>query len=250
MTGFNARRLRIAGSVTALVLFLSLQGFAAEPQAAPRPAGSPKQTESAFKLREMIANGWPVLSILLVMSIVSIAIMAERIVVVRVAQREAHAFFPDVLRTAAQRRSPADVLACCGQAAHPASRMVASILEGGEDRELMKRAAERLIQTRIGELGARVPALGTIASTAPFVGLFGTVIGIIKAFGSIATHMGGGPEVVAAGVAEALITTAFGLFVAIPAVASYNHLVQSIQKLAMEMDVNTSELIDRLNPMK
>jgi len=103
-----------------------------------------------------------------------------------------------------------------------------------------------MIQLKMRELEAHIATLGTVANTAPFVGLLGTVIGIIKAFQSISTSKGGGPEVVAGGVAEALITTAFGLFVAIPAVVIYNHIGQRISRLATEIDVCTSELADKL----
>jgi biopolymer transport protein ExbB/biopolymer transport protein TolQ len=110
--------------------------------------------------------------------------------------------------------------------------------------------AQRALQREVDKLERRTPMLGTIASTAPFVGLLGTVIGIIKAFQSIATTKGGGPEVVAAGVAEALITTAFGLFVAIPAVMGYNYLVHRVQRLALEVQVSVSEIIDAVRKRK
>ena len=92
-----------------------------------------------------------------------------------------------------------------------------------------------------------VPILGTIAGTAPFVGLLGTVIGIIKAFHDISVNVGGGPEVVSAGIAEALITTAFGLVVAIPAVMAFNYFIHKVQKVAEEIDLAAYELIERLS---
>jgi len=76
--------------------------------------------------------------------------------------------------------------------------------------------------------------------------LFGTVTGIIKCFIDMATHAGGGVEVVAAGIAEALIATAVGLFVAIPAVVGYNYCVNKIRRIAGEIDVAVFRLIESL----
>ena len=95
-----------------------------------------------------------------------------------------------------------------------------------------------------------VAALGTIASVAPFVGLLGTVIGIIKAFGSIAVSNGGGAEVVSKGIAEALVTTACGLLVAIPSVAAYNYCAHKIKNMAKETDLAAYELVAWLSETK
>lgn len=80
-------------------------------------------------------------------------------------------------------------------------------------------------------LESRIAILGTLGSNAPFVGLFGTVLGIIHAFHSLAMNAKGGPTIVMAGISEALVATALGLFVAIPAVAAYNFSVRYIKKI-------------------
>jgi biopolymer transport protein ExbB len=80
-------------------------------------------------------------------------------------------------------------------------------------------------------LESRIAILGTLGSNAPFVGLLGTVLGIIHAFHSLALNTKGGPSVVMAGISEALVATALGLFVAIPAVAAYNFFVRNIKKI-------------------
>ena len=82
----------------------------------------------------------------------------------------------------------------------------------------------------------RLAALGTIANIAPFIGLFGTVIGVIRAFQSIAIKASAGPSVVAGGIAEALICTAAGLFVAVPAVIAYNYFLKRSRKLGLELE--------------
>jgi biopolymer transport protein ExbB/TolQ len=81
----------------------------------------------------------------------------------------------------------------------------------------------------------RLAVLGTIANVAPFIGLFGTVIGVIRAFQAIAVKASAGPSVVASGIAEALFATAAGLFVAIPAVIAYNYFLKRSRKLSLEL---------------
>jgi biopolymer transport protein ExbB/TolQ len=86
--------------------------------------------------------------------------------------------------------------------------------------------------------------LATIGATAPFVGLFGTTFGIINAFESMALTGAGGIGAVSAGIAEALVTTAFGLFVAVPAVWAYNYFSGRLEGFHVEMESSCSELLD------
>jgi biopolymer transport protein ExbB/biopolymer transport protein TolQ len=89
-----------------------------------------------------------------------------------------------------------------------------------------------------------VSSLATIGSTAPFVGLFGTVVGIINAFKGISTEKSTGLGAVAGGISEALVTTAVGLFVAIPAVWMYNYFTNRVEAFDVEMGNSSSELVD------
>ena len=101
--------------------------------------------------------------------------------------------------------------------------------------------SETLIQLKRG-LGF----LATIGSTAPFVGLFGTVVGIINAFRSIAATGSGGMSVVSGGIAEALVSTALGIFVAIPAVVAFNHFTGKMETFHVEMNRASTQLVNRL----
>lgn len=85
--------------------------------------------------------------------------------------------------------------------------------------------------------------LGTMGNTAPFIGLFGTVVGIIKAFRDLALSGTGGPTVVAKGIAEALVATAGGLAVAIPAVICFNYFTKKVKQLSVEMEVYSTRLL-------
>src|SRR6266498_277883 len=107
--------------------------------------------------------------------------------------------------------------------------------------EAARQGMDRTAMITVAELKENLGVLATIGATAPFVGLFGTVIGIINAFGKMATS-GGGIASVSAGIAEALVTTAFGLFVAIPAVWAYNYFQNRIDRFTVEMSNSGSEM--------
>ena len=107
-----------------------------------------------------------------------------------------------------------------------------------------KRAIERETLMTTAEMKKGLGNLATISTTAPFVGLFGTVIGIINAFRGMAISGSGGLGAVSAGIAEALATTAFGLFVAVPAVWMYNYFLNKVERFQVEMSNSSSQLID------
>ncbi|HEY5611553.1 MAG TPA: MotA/TolQ/ExbB proton channel family protein, partial [Thermoanaerobaculia bacterium] len=107
-----------------------------------------------------------------------------------------------------------------------------------------KRAIERETLMTTAEMRKGLGNLATISTTGPFIGLFGTVVGIIRAFQGMAATGSGGIGAVSAGIAEALATTAFGLFVAIPAVWMYNYFMNKIERFQVEMSNASSELVD------
>ena len=114
----------------------------------------------------------------------------------------------------------------------------------GEEIEASKRALERAEAIVHSELKRGVSTLATIASSSPFVGLLGTVVGIIKAFKGISSEKSTGLAAVAGGISEALITTAIGLLVAIPAVWMYNYFSNRVEAFDVEMSNSSSELVD------
>lgn len=199
-----------------------------------------------FTFREMLLNSWPVMSVLVIMSVISLTVILDRFTILRRARLNAAGFAGNLAKILTSHGLNAG-LEYCRRFSKPLARVMAIIIirEGG--REVKERAAQHALQAEINRLEAYVPILGTIGSIAPFVGLLGTVLGIIKAFQDIAIHAGAGPEVVSAGIAEALIATAFGLIVAIPAVMFYNYCVQRIQRLTQEIDLAAYEIIDLLS---
>jgi biopolymer transport protein ExbB/TolQ len=110
--------------------------------------------------------------------------------------------------------------------------------------DTVRRSIQRASALTANDLKKGIAALATIGATAPFVGLLGTVVGIITAFQGIAATGSGGLGAVSAGISEALVETALGLVVAIPAVWFYNYLTGRIEYFNVEMDNSSSELVD------
>jgi len=115
---------------------------------------------------------------------------------------------------------------------------------GHDPIEAAERAIEREALITTADMKKGLSGLATIGTTAPFIGLFGTVIGIINAFRGMATAGATGIGAVAGGIAEALVTTALGLFVAIPAVWLFNIFMNKIERFQVEMSNSASELLD------
>ena len=115
---------------------------------------------------------------------------------------------------------------------------------GHDPIQAAERAIEREALMTTADMRKGLSGLATIGTTAPFIGLFGTVIGIINAFRGMAMSGSGGIAAVSTGIAEALVTTALGLFVAIPAVWLFNIFTNKIERFQVEMSNSASELID------
>jgi biopolymer transport protein ExbB/TolQ len=110
--------------------------------------------------------------------------------------------------------------------------------------ESVSRALERQAQREVLSLKRGYGLLATVGSTAPFVGLLGTVMGIVNAFQMMAASGSGGLGTVSAGISEALITTAFGLIVAIPAVMGYNYLQGWVEARTIDISESSNEFLD------
>jgi len=202
--------------------------------------------------------GWParlVVIVLFIMSAWSIGVMIDRYIAFSAARKQSRAFAPAVAGALREGKIDEAIrVAERNKKSHLAKVVTAGLQEfqahqvsteiSGEEIEASKRALERAAAIVHAELKRGVSSLATIGSTAPFVGLFGTVLGIIHAFGQIEAQKSTGLTAVAGGISEALVTTAFGLFVAIPAVWVYNYFTSKIEAFDVEMDNSSSELID------
>ncbi|MBI4454565.1 MAG: MotA/TolQ/ExbB proton channel family protein [Acidobacteria bacterium] len=201
----------------------------------------------------LLAKG--VVVVLGIMSIWSIGVMVERFITFRQARNQSRDFAPAVAEALKEGRiDEAISIADQHKKSHLAKVVSAGLQEfqahgsskdiPGETIEASRRALERATAIGIEELKRGLGTLATVGSTAPFVGLFGTTVGIINAFAGMSAGQDTGLAAVAGGISEALITTAFGLFVAIPAVWMYNYFTGKIESFVVEMDNSSSELID------
>ena len=196
-----------------------------------------------------------VVILLFIMSAYSIGVMIDRLMAYSAARKQSRQFAPAVAGALREGKLDEAVkVADRYKKSHLAKVVVAGLQEfaahqlsseiPGEEIEASKRALERAEAIVHAELKRGVSGLATIGSTAPFVGLFGTVAGIINAFKGISTEKSTGLGAVAGGISEALVTTAIGLFVAIPAVWMFNFFTNKIEAFDVEMGNSSSELID------
>jgi biopolymer transport protein ExbB len=197
--------------------------------------------------------------ILFFMSMWSIGVAVERIYTFLQAKKQSKVYAPQVAKHLKDGRLK-DAIAISTNKnyrySHLAKVVLAGLQEyqfqqenaGGLSREelldTVRRAIQRATALTANDLKKGVSSLATIGATAPFVGLLGTVVGVINAFTGIASTGSGGIGAVSAGIAEALVETALGLVVAIPAVWFYNYLTGRIEYFNVEMDNSSSELVD------
>lgn len=212
-----------------------------------------------FSLVGMIRNmgkvALGVVFVLLIMSIWSIAIMVERYLTFSSAKNQSREFAPKVANALKTGKIDEAIgLSDKFKKSHLAMVVNAGLQEfrahqlsndlSGEIVDASKRALQRATAIKISEFKRGLSGLATIGSTAPFVGLFGTVFGIINAFQGMRSAESAGISAVAGGIAEALFTTAFGLLVAVPAVWLFNYFTSKVENFVVEMDNSSAELID------
>ena len=147
-------------------------------------------------------------------------------------------------------RSPNAINFCRNSDTPTAKVALAGLNLIGHDEKLIANAMEREISIETVKLERFTSIVGTIGGTAVYIGLFGTVLGIIRAFHDVSKTASGGMDVVTAGISEALICTAAGLIVAIPAVISYNYFVRKIDNFVLDMELTASELFDLCSKKK
>ena len=211
--------------------------------------------------RELLGNvglfGGAVMFCLAILSVFSLAVIVEKHRRFRLASRQSQTFKP-VFKNFLHGGEVKQLIDALPkhQKSHVAQVVSAGILEydsvhqtgrdPGSSLELVQSALRDSISETLIQLKWGVGFLATIGSTAPFIGLFGTVIGIINAFRSIAATGSGGMSVVSGGIAEALVSTALGIFVAIPAVVAFNHFTGKLENCHVEMNRASSQLVNRL----
>ena len=194
---------------------------------------------------EIIHAGGFTMYILLFCSFLSVTILVERIIYYRKRSRTKRLEFMTRIKKALKSGNIKMAMEICKITYAPFSNVIYSGLElhdhhGKEVSNVM----EREIAIETTKLERFTGIVGTIGNTAVYIGLFGTVLGIIRAFHDIAAAGAGGMSIVIGGVAEALVCTAMGLLVAVPAVIAFNYFTKRVGHFINDMELCASELID------
>jgi biopolymer transport protein ExbB/TolQ len=210
--------------------------------------------------RTMGTVAWAVAIVLFIMSFWSVGVAIERIYTYSQARKQSKLYAPQVAKHLKDGRLK-EAIALSGSKDYRYSHLAKVVLAGLQEYQFqqesgganlnredvldtVRRSIQRATALTASDLKKGVSTLATIGSTAPFVGLLGTVVGVINAITGIASTGSGGIGAVSAGIAEALVETALGLFVAIPAVWFYNFLTARLEYFNVEMDNSSSDLVD------
>ena len=179
-------------------------------------------------------------------SLIAITIFFERMFYLKSIKTKSNKFVLRV-KNLVKKGSIELAISVCRKSPTPISQiMLAGLMKFGRGRDEMKEAIEDSANQEIPVLEKNLSTLSTIGNITPLLGLLGTVFGMVKAFNVIAVMGVGKPEALAGGISEALLTTAFGLSIAIPTIVVYNYLSHRVDKLIRDMEINCVDLIDLL----
>jgi biopolymer transport protein ExbB/TolQ len=246
------RRVWHVGFAALMLMAVSAPAFAQD-----EPAAASMDVMEMFG--SMGPTAWGVAIVLLIMSFWSVGVAIERIYTYSQARKQSRLYAPQVAKHLKDGRLK-EAIALSASKDYRYSHLAKVVLAGLQEYQFqqdsgntlhrddvldtVRRSIQRATALTASDLKKGVSTLATIGSTAPFVGLLGTVVGVINAFVGIASTGSGGIAGVSKGISEALVETALGLFVAIPAVWFYNYLTARLEYFNVEMDNSSSELVD------
>ena len=200
---------------------------------------------------KLFREGGPVMYPLLIFSILGLVFIIERFIALRRAKINVNEFLAKIRKALIANRSIKDAIKVCEDYRGPVpSIMKAGLLKYGEPKEDVEKTIENAALFEMGRLERNLVWLATIANVSPLLGFFGTVAGMIKSFDALAEAGLSNPGLVAAGISEALITTAAGLAVAIPAQLAYNFFMSKINKFVRDIEISTNMLIETFGEMQ
>ncbi len=207
-------------------------------------------------LHSMSVTAKGVVVMLLLMSAISIGLAVERGLRYSAARNQSRLFILQVTPVLEQGKLDDAIAIAAQNRKSPIASLVATGLEeftsvpahstSDESIDAAQRGLDRSVATIHAELKRGLSGLATIGSTAPFVSLFGTVAGIMNAFRASAPAKAAGIQSVASGISEALVTTALGLLVAVPAVWCYNYFTGTVENFDVELENSSMELVSYL----
>ncbi len=204
-----------------------------------------------FTVWEAMRIGGPVMYVLIICSILSIAVTIERLFYFYQRSRIERAALMEMIKQALLGGDMKKALKICAdiRSANSSVLMVGLHASNLDEKEITE-AIDRQIIIETNDLQRRTAIVGTIGSTAVYIGLLGTVFGIIETFRDISQIGSGGIDVVIRGISAALVCTAAGLFVAIPAIIAYNYFVQRINGFVIDMELCASEVVSLMKVSK
>jgi biopolymer transport protein ExbB len=189
------------------------------------------------------AAGWPIWPLLLA-SVIAVALIIERSAVLRQNKVVPPTLFDQVVQVYQRQGVSDDVLDKLAKDSPLGQVLAAGLRNQKSSRYVMKEAIEEAGRSAAHELERFLTTLGTIATAAPLLGLFGTVIGMIEIFGSQSPTGGTNPQQLAHGISIALYNTAFGIGIAIPALIFYRHFKNKVDGFVVDMEQQAVKLID------
>ena len=191
---------------------------------------------------EWMSKGGPLMWFILVNAIIAVAVFFERWFYLHRAQIHTGDFV-DGICNSLRRGNFIDAIATCDETPGPVARVVrAALVNHDRSRDEIREAVQDVARTEVAHLERRLVVLATIAQITPLIGFLGTVLGMIQMFKDIQAAQLPSPGQLAGGVWEALITTAGGLVVAVPAYVVYNYLVSRVQNLVLDMEKAANEI--------
>jgi len=195
-------------------------------------------------LLDVLLKGGPVFILLLAISVFAVSVMLERALALGSIRRNSVKFRKQILTRVHSGKWEEATVLCKENPGMVSDVYLAALERRHHEKAVIEEAVEREGARLTMYLEKRLHILATIGSTTPFIGLFGTVLGIINAFNSISASASYAPALVSNGIAEALVNTAAGLFVAIPAVLTFNWFTQKIQSFIGELQLACSEIVE------
>ena len=196
-------------------------------------------------LLQILSMGGFTMYVLLFCSVLSLGVIIDRLVSYGKKARVTRSTFMEKVRDQLKRKDIEGAMESCRAADAPFAKVALAGLEkAGRTEKAVANVMERQIAIELGRLEALTSIVGTIGNIAVYIGLFGTVLGIIRAFRDISAAGAGGMDVVIGGVAEALVTTATGLAVAVPSVILYSYFTKRIERFVGDMELVSSEVTD------
>lgn len=197
-----------------------------------------------FGIKDIINAGGPIFILLFIISIYSLSIIIEKYIEFRKIVFKNSQFSDKILQIIKTGKINDIIKNSLTQKNDVYEIIKLTITHPGTINE-KRQFISSVIDYQISLLNKKLNILATIGSTAPYIGLFGTVIGVIRAFKDMASFQSAGPQVIAYGISEALVNTAMGLFVAIPAVIAYNFFVSRMNRYATELNYLLEQIMDR-----